>query len=293
VPLSEGGLRLSSLPDRAQSLGAKQACHRLASGGRPAQHIAYWVGLRLRHILPDLAPGPHAEAIPDFYKDLADLLLEVFHLPEVRPNSLAEVRSAYIYSEFAYTPPRPKVEARLPDLPWHNVWCRFGLRTLPAEAVDAAFSALHNILPLHVRCHRFRIVPSPACPRCAAPAEDVLHFFTACSQVASAWEFLCYHVARCLGGLPHLDRLVLFLAWPPFPPSPLENAVVLAIVTYIELAWSARARVADLTPEAVRAAVTEAAAGGPLCSISTAKGLLYSSGCAPWARPSPQGTFIV
>ncbi len=184
---------MSSLPDRAQSLGAKHAFHSLASGGRPAQHMAYWVGLRLRHILPDLAGGPHAEAIPGFYKDLAALLLEAFHLPEVRPNSLAEVRPAYIYSKFASIPPRPKVEARLTDLPWHFVWCRLGLRTLPAEAVDAAFSALHNILPLQVRRHRFRTVPSPACPRCALPVEDVLHFFTACSRVASAWEFLCYH----------------------------------------------------------------------------------------------------
>jgi hypothetical protein len=38
--------------------------------------------------------GLNAKAIPSFFKDMAALLLEVFCLPEVRPKSLAEVRSA-------------------------------------------------------------------------------------------------------------------------------------------------------------------------------------------------------
>jgi hypothetical protein len=38
---SEGGLGLSCLQTRAQSMLAKQACHHLASRGRPALHLGY------------------------------------------------------------------------------------------------------------------------------------------------------------------------------------------------------------------------------------------------------------
>jgi hypothetical protein len=126
---------------------------------------------------------------------------------------------------------------------------------------------LHNILPLQVRRHRFGMVASPACPRCAAPVEDVLHFFTACPRVAAAWEFLLFRAAVCLGPPPPPDDRLLFLAWPRFPPFPAENAGVLAVVVFCELAWSIRAAVAALSPEAVRSAVEAAAASGPLPSI--------------------------
>jgi hypothetical protein len=267
TPLAEGGLRLSAIPERAQSLLAKQACHRLAAGGRPTQHLAYWLGLRLRHVLPGLAGGPHAEAIPVFLKELGTLLLEVFRLPSVSLDALSEATAAGIYSDLVSTPPPPKVEAKLPDLPWHWIWSRLSLASLPASAVDVAFSALHNILPLQVRRHRFNIIPSPACPRCQAAVEDVFHFFTACPRLAEAWEFLAHRAALCLGGAPPPDRLLLFLAWPRFPPSAAENAIVLAVVVFMELAWSTRAKVSALSPEAVRSAVDTAAASGPLPSI--------------------------
>jgi hypothetical protein len=108
IPFSEGGLRLSSIATRAQALLAKQACHRLAGGGgRPARHLAYWIGLRLRLYLPALGAGLHAEAIPPVYRDLSKLLIEVFALPSVSVNSLAEVTSKGLYTEFTSTLPRP------------------------------------------------------------------------------------------------------------------------------------------------------------------------------------------
>jgi hypothetical protein len=67
-----------------------------------------------------------------------------------------------------------------------------------------AFYMLHNILPLQVRRHRFNMVASPACPRCAAPVEHVLHFFTACPRVAAAWESLLFRAAVCLAPPPQM-----------------------------------------------------------------------------------------
>jgi hypothetical protein len=49
---SAGGFGLSCPQTRAQSMLAKQACHFLAAGGRPALHLAYWIGLGLHGVLP-------------------------------------------------------------------------------------------------------------------------------------------------------------------------------------------------------------------------------------------------
>jgi hypothetical protein len=107
-PLAEGGLRLSCILARAQSLLAKQACQRLAAGGRQERHLAYWIGLRLRRHLPHLEAGTHAEAIPPYLKELCSLLLEVFQLPDVSLSALGEVTAAGIYSKFMSTPPPPR-----------------------------------------------------------------------------------------------------------------------------------------------------------------------------------------
>jgi hypothetical protein len=56
VSLAEGSLRLSAIPEQAQSLLANQACHRLASGGWQTGHMASWIGLRLRYFPPTLSP---------------------------------------------------------------------------------------------------------------------------------------------------------------------------------------------------------------------------------------------
>jgi hypothetical protein len=93
VPPAQGGLGLTCVASRAQALLAKQACHRIAAGGHPAAHIAYWLGHRLRHRLPALAAGPHTEVIPPQYQDLGRLLLEVFHLDGVETEHLEAAKN--------------------------------------------------------------------------------------------------------------------------------------------------------------------------------------------------------
>ncbi len=117
-PLSLGGLRTSAIQTRAEAPLAKQACHRLAGGGRPARHIAYWVGLRLRHLLPDLGAGLHSEDIPPFYRALASLLEEVLTPPGVNSGALLDVSSKFIYGQFTATlSPPPRLRPACPTFP--------------------------------------------------------------------------------------------------------------------------------------------------------------------------------
>jgi zinc-binding in reverse transcriptase len=178
---------LTCVATRAQALLAKQACHRIAGGSLPAAHIAYWLGLRLRHHLPALAAGHHPEAIPASYAALGHLLLEVLDLEDVEAAALGAVEAKSLYAAFTDTLPPPKVEVKHPDIDWRKVWSRLVTPGLPPLAVDTAFSMLHNILPLQVRRHRLQLAESPACRRCGAPVEDALHFFTACPCVVDAW----------------------------------------------------------------------------------------------------------
>ena len=225
-------------------------------GGRPARHIAYWVGLRLRHLLPDLGAGLHAEDIPPFYKDLASLLEEVLTLPGVNTAALLDVSSKFIYGQFTATLPPPKIEARLPDLPWRLIWGRLAGSSLPGLLIDHMFSLLHNILLVQDRRHRLRLAPSPHCDRCPGVVEDVLHFFTSCSRVEAAWAFLAFRVALLLGG-PVADRSLLFFAW---PASRWDSPIALAVAAYAALAWETREEVGPLLPALVRTRVDGAAA---------------------------------
>jgi hypothetical protein len=235
----------------------------LAGGGNPAAHIAYWIGLRLRDRLPALGAGPHAEAVPPAFGELASLLREVFSLPEVSVSALADVTSKYLYAQFTSTLPPPKVECRQLDLPWRIAWSRMAGPSLSAAAADVMFSLLHNILPLQVRRHRLRLAPSPDCPHCPGVVEDTVHFFTTCSRVSAAWSFLALRVALLLGG-PVPDRLLLFFAWQPCAA---DGAVALAVAAFAELAWSSREDPGPVLPALVRARVDVAAAEAALLSI--------------------------
>ncbi len=113
---------------------------------------------------------------------------------------------------------------------------------------------------------------------------------SACSTGLCCFRRPCYQVLLLAGA--QLSQLVLFLVWPTFQPSPLENSV--ALVIFIELAWSSRAWVADPLP--LRLSVPRWAWLRPLglpAPSSTATGFLYSSGHVPLARPSSQGICFV
>jgi len=243
VPLHQGGLGVSCVFSRAQALWVKQAARQLAGGGPVARQLAYWLGLRLRGEpifagLPfSLAAGPHAEVLPRFYGDLSCLLLEVAKRGLLAGGQMEVLQAKLVYKDFLSSPPPPKVEVRVGDIPWWLAWGRLAIRGLPAVAVDVAFMALHNILPIQVRRHRLGLAPSPNCQRCGGvEVEDGLHFFTSCPRVAAVWAYLVWKVALAVGG-PVQDRRVFLLAW---PPSAQDLSVALAVLTYLEWVWEAR-----------------------------------------------------
>jgi hypothetical protein len=57
---------------------------------------------------------------------------------------LTAVMAKSLYTAFTSTLPQSTIERNLPHLNWPSIWA---LLQCPA-AVDVAFSALHNILPL-------------------------------------------------------------------------------------------------------------------------------------------------
>jgi hypothetical protein len=122
-------------------------------------------------------------------------------------------------------------------------------------AMDIGFSALHNILPLQVRRHRLTLAPSPACKRCGAAVEDVIHLITTCPRVADAWSNLATIAGRALGGPVHDANLLhLFM-----PSHPADRSVTLAILIFMEVAWTTRNNDGPISMLAIKAKVRQAA----------------------------------
>jgi exonuclease III len=264
-----GGLSLSCVQTRAQSLLAKQTCHHLEAGGRPAQHLFYWIGISLRRLLPASAsPGLTLEAgPPQQYGDLLNLLTEVFSLNCVDTSCLRDTRSALVYKELMTDPPPPRVETSLPHLPWERIWPRLADPLLPALPVDHHFSLLHNILPIPTRLFRLKMAPAPTCLFCTAPVADVLHVFTACRRVTAAWNYLLCR-ATLLLGLRLSDEDLLYLAWPASPASGLvRSSVALAVLTFSSWVWETRHQPDVLIPDDLRRRAASATSSSLLKTI--------------------------
>ncbi len=68
---SAGVLVALASPASSQSMFVKQACHRLAAGGRPALHLAYWLGISLQGLPAcDGLCWPHARVGPILFSML-------------------------------------------------------------------------------------------------------------------------------------------------------------------------------------------------------------------------------
>jgi hypothetical protein len=157
-------------------------------------------------------------------------------------------------------------------------------------ATDLHFRVLHDLLPTMERRHRFRVVPSPNCSTCPGRVEDGLHFFTSCSRVAGAWDYVL-HRAIMVSGMALNNNTLLYLAWPP-RPARMEAAIPLAVVTFTAWAWETRDLPAALLPPDIKVRVDLAAAGGPHPSIFLTPQIRIrildpdSPSNDPWSKPS-------
>jgi hypothetical protein len=265
-PFSKGGLGLSCPVKRAHSLLTKQVFHQLAAGGKLASHLTYWMGAALQDRLPlpegaiFLMGQPPAQFVA-----LQNLLLEASNLPSVNTAFLEATKSALIYRDWMADTPPPRVQLKHPLLPWDLIWKRLATPALPPMATDLHFRVLHDLLPTMERRHRFRVVPSPNCSTCPGRVEDGLHFFTSCSRVAGAWDYVL-HRAIMVSGMALNNNTLLYLAWPP-RPARMEAAITLAVITFTAWAWETRDLPAALLPPDIKVRVDLAAAGGPHPSI--------------------------
>ncbi len=248
---SAGGLGLSSPQTRAQAMLAKQTCCHLAAGGRPALHLAYWLGISLQGLLPALtSAGRRLEGdSPAQYADLLTILREVFTLSCVDTANLQLATSAAIHKELTCTFPTPRG-----DLPWHHIWLRLQGPSLEAVEADLHFSLLHGLLDVLAK----QQAPLGGGPLTCLPdlqasgsLGDHPPFLHQLFQDLAAWHLLLFRTTITLG-VALTDEVLLYLAWPP-SAARTDAAVMLAVTTFTAWAWATRS-----SPEA---------RGGPLFSI--------------------------
>jgi hypothetical protein len=87
--------------------GPNKSATKLQLGVLASAHIAYWIGLQLRNLLPDLGRGPHTEAVPASMRELATNMAEILALPSVYLAHLDAVTSRPLYAELTSTLPPP------------------------------------------------------------------------------------------------------------------------------------------------------------------------------------------
>ena len=239
-PLLEGALAISCIRTRAQALWAKQACWAIGNGGQAAGHLAFWLGGLLEDIFPALAEGQHAQRPPRSLANMVEILEELVVHGTVEVAHLSSVTAKNIYLAFTDTLPLPKVEFRLPDLPWDMVWRRLWRRGLPQEEVDLAFKLIHNILPLRARLGRFMGLGVAAnCPACPGEVEDSLHAFCTCERVREVWEETYARLVAHLPGVPSNQELLLLA----FAEGDRDEDVVIVVLAFMKLVWEARGAV--------------------------------------------------
>ncbi len=243
-PMATGGLAVTDISSRAEALLVKQACWMAAQGGRPAAHLAFWHGSELQHLYPQLQPPPNPpRRLPDFLPSLAALLEEVAVTGVVDPASLMAATARGIYSDFMSTPPPPRIESKLPSVPWELAWPRVWQQGLQSSESDLLFRLLHNVLPVRARIGRLDPTRCDGtCPHCPGQQETLDHAFTTCIRVSDLWLGLFFIALPAHPAVPsNADLLPL-----AFPPAERDSDITATVATYISLVWSTRHQ--DLPP---------------------------------------------
>ena len=143
---SQGGLGLPCVASKAKALFLKQTFRLLDPSSKQYGHLRYWLGLHLRDYFPNMAAGPHAEIVCEYFQHLRMLLVEGFEIGDLRVNNLERVTAKELYVGYTSTFPPPKVVYKY-DVDWGLVWSRLNSPVLEAGGREALFLVLHNIVP--------------------------------------------------------------------------------------------------------------------------------------------------
>ena len=74
-PLLSGGLNLSCVVSKADSLFLSQSCRLLRNiDSKEYRHVKYWLGLYIKEFLPCMVEGPHTEIISTYFQHMRTLL---------------------------------------------------------------------------------------------------------------------------------------------------------------------------------------------------------------------------
>ena len=158
VPIGElyngteaGGLGLPSIQAMCNSLMLSQLLRLLKSGdSKTLGHVGYWIGELLSDVVVGLGGGQHAEVIPEYFEQLADLVANAFASDLITRDGWRTLTNKIIYADHANSFPVTKVE-RESGLDYGEVWRRLRSPVLTAGAKDVLFLLIHNKLPVKER----------------------------------------------------------------------------------------------------------------------------------------------
>ena len=186
-PPDKGGLGLPCLEARCEALLLTHTCRMLAVHSSSRRHLAYWMGLSLRNLLPDLARGPNAELVPNIFKKIVNVFKHCAG-ESIFIENLSSVKCKVVYSDLTNSLPPPKIENKI-NRKWERVWKRVASKWLPTMQCDALFVVLHDIYPTNYRLFRMNLHPTGFCDQCRED-DTVVHKFSNCYLSSTLWLFV-------------------------------------------------------------------------------------------------------
>jgi len=263
LPPSEGGLGIFDVTSR---LAAYRVNHlrQLIIGSQAKWQIyaAFWVGLQLRDLKPELASNslPHSKWQPTFYhRAVADLR----KICSKQPNSVdpltLQVKTAYtkLVQQCSRT---PLCIAAEPQVDFSRTWQLLESAGIDPRPRDVMWRLAHRTLAVRYLLARFGITrKAPICPLCkTTTVETTEHLFVDCLNVQPLLQ--CVKICSFLvTGTPLLldSSAVRYLNFPTCCVRSRDNSVARIISEAVYAIWiirnsAARDRRASARPQDIK-----------------------------------------
>ena len=235
-PVLSGGLNLPCIISKSDALFLSQTCRLLRDpSSKQYGHVKYWLGLYVRDDFPEMGQGPHAELMSPYFQHMRSLLTGGIILGDIDVSKLKLVTAKYLYKQFTYTFPPPKVVFKN-DADWELVWSRLQNPVLDSMGKEVLFLIIHNIVANKERVYKFNMTASPNCSTCGVVQNNV-HLFCECTNVREAWFWLRQRFLDFLpqngGQISNFEFLNLM-----FASSQFDDEIVWLLGVYVHQVWS-------------------------------------------------------